>query len=227
MKEKETLMDKVSKVITIAGTAILMNFMFLIACIPIVTIGPAWNALLTSVRYNIRGDGWFQGFRFGFKTRFWRSLISWCICLPLCVVFFLDLRGAILNGTVADIILAGVFFAMGAMVTMALQVLNVYVPTGIAQWLRNSVDFFRYAIFLLISAALFWAPLFLLYFAMGVFFHVIMIFVAVYYTLAAVGTTMLLKDGLLDFLLDARANGTLIAEEGSQPVPKDEEETVS
>ncbi|MBO5317272.1 MAG: DUF624 domain-containing protein [Oscillospiraceae bacterium] len=225
MKEKETFMDKLGKVVTMAGTAILMNLMFLIACIPIVTIGPAWNGLLTSVRYNIRGDGWFQGFKAGYTTRFWRSLISWCICLPLCWVFLADLNNAIQGGNPLDIGICGLFFAMATMVTMALQFLNVYIPTGIAQWLRNAVNFFRYPLMLFVAAMLFWAPVLIaLLWDMIIFVQIIMIFIAVYFTLAAVASTMLLKDGLLDFLQEARENGTLLAEEGSQPLPKDEEE---
>ena len=35
LKQKETLIDKLGKVITVAGTAILMNLLFLAACIPV------------------------------------------------------------------------------------------------------------------------------------------------------------------------------------------------
>lgn len=225
MKEKETLMDKVGKVVTIAGTAILMNFMFLIASIPIVTIGPAWSALLTAVRYHIRGDSWFKGFQFGYKTRFWRSLISWLICLPLCYFFLRDLNYAILGGHPLDIAICALFFAMAIMVTMALQILNVYVPTPVVEWLKNSVNFFRHPLVLFGAALLFWAPVLVaLLWDMMIFMQIIMIFVAVYFTLSAVGVTMLLKNGLLEFLQEARENGTLLAEEGSQPIPQDNEE---
>lgn len=224
LKEKETLTDKVGKAITIAGTAILMNLLFLVACIPIVTIGPAWNALLTSVRYHIRGDGWFKGFLTGFKTRFFRSLISWCICLPLCWILLADLNYALRSGNWVDIGVCILFFSMAAMLTMALQVLNVYIPTGISQWLKNGVNFFRHPLVLFGSAVLFWAPvlLALLWDAM-IFMQIVMIFVAVYFTLAAVGTTMLLKEGLVEFLQEARENGTLLAEEGNRPIIEEEE----
>lgn len=224
LKEKETAMDKLSKAITIAGTAILMNLMFLIACIPIVTIGPAWSGLLTSVRYHIRGDGWFRGFQAGYKTRFFRSLISWCICLPLCWVFLTDLNYALQSGNWVDIVVCVLFFSMAAMLTMALQVLNVYIPTGIAQWLKNGVNFFRHPLVLFCSAALFWAPaLIALLWDALIFAQIIMIFIAVYFTLAAVGSTMMLKEGLLEFLQEARENGTLLAEEGRKPIAPEEE----
>lgn len=225
MKEKKTLLDKVSHVVTLAGTVILMNLMFLIASLPIVTIGPAWCGLLSSIRYNIRGDGWFSGFKAGFCTRFWRSLIIWCVCLPLCLFFLNDLNQALINNDIAYCIVSGIFFALAGMLTTALLTLNVYIPTSLSNWLKNSVNFFRHPLPLLAAAALFWAPLVLaLLVDMLIFLQIIMIFVAAYFALAAVCATMLLKDPLIDFLLDARADGTLTAEEGSAPQTEEAEE---
>lgn len=275
MKEKQNWTEKLSNVITLAGTAILMNLMFLIACIPIVTIGPAWCGLMSSVRYNIRGEGWFQGFKKGFCTRFWRSLIIWCLCLPLCLFFLNDLRvsvnlvrgiapmtkieatvpdtteatgatqsaateatqatqsaeddnsGIVTGVTVSNVVncvISGLFFALAAMVTMSLLTLNVYIPTSISNWIRNGVNFFRYPAELFIAAAMYWAPLLLFVFFPQWFLFVFMIFIAAYYALTAVCGTMLLKDPLIDFLIDARADGTLLAEEGAAATTVEDEE---
>lgn len=292
MKEKQNWTEKLSNVITLAGTAILMNLMFLIACIPIVTIGPAWCGLMSSVRYNIRGEGWFQGFKKGFCTRFWRSLIIWCICLPLCLFFLNDLRisvnilrgvapmtkiemsvpdatdaadptnatnateatqatgentatetpatteaaapaaeedSGIVTGVtatnIANCVISGLFFAMAAMLSVALLTLNVYIPTTISNWLKNGVNFFRRPMELFVAAGMFWGPLLLFVFSPQWFFFAIMIFIAAYYALAAVCGTLILKDPLIDFLIDARADGTLLAEEGAAaPAVEDEDE---
>lgn len=272
MNEKRNWTDKLSHVITLAGTAILMNLMFLVAALPIVTIGPAWCGLMTSIRYNIRGDGWFAGFRKGFTTRFWRSLICWCLCLVVCLFFFVDFKLAVdtvqgtlyVSGTadtadptgtegetveatvqpqpdantgedesliemgptpanIANCVISGLFFAMAGMLTVSLLTLNVYIPTSVANWIRNGVNFFRYPLELLGAAALFWAPPLLLVFFPDWVGAGITIFIAAYFALAAVCGTMLLKDPLIDFLIDARADGTLTAEEGSQAAAQEEE----
>ena len=295
MKEKQNWTEKLFNVITLAGTVILMNLMFLIACIPIVTIGPAWCGLMSSVRYNIRGESWFAGFKKGFCTRFWRSLIIWCLCLPLCLFFLNDLNIAVktvqnvvpatkvtatepgsvaeateetqnvetlatevateaavqdvtevatepaatqdtapqvestqpateteaqleTGATTANIIncvISGLFFALAAMLTISLLTLNVYIPTTISNWIKNGVNFFRRPVELFAAAFLFWAPLLLFVFYPEWFIFAIMIFIAAYYALAAVCGTLVLKDPLIDFLIDARADGTLLAEEGS------------
>ena len=60
--------SKVMKIVNFAGTAVMLNMLFLLACIPVVTIGPAFSGLYSGVRYMIRGDGAIRGFRDGFKT---------------------------------------------------------------------------------------------------------------------------------------------------------------
>lgn len=223
MKEKQNWTEKLSNAVTLAGTAILMNLMFLLACIPVVTVGAAWCGLMSSIRYNIRGEGWFRGFKTGFRTRFWRSLIIWCACLPVCLVFLNDLNDAVLyaakaGGTLESIlpcVVPGLFFAMAGMLTVSLLTLNVYIPTSVSNWLKNGVNFFRRPFELFAAAALFWAPLVLFRFYLSLFMNVIMVLVAAYFALAAVCGTMVLKDPLIDFLIDARADGTLLAEEGS------------
>ena len=214
--QKQTWTDKLMKFINMAGNAIMMNLLFLIACLPVITIGQAWCALLTAIRYNIRGESWFAGFKFGFKTRFWRGIISWCFCLPVCMFFFNDLNFAIKGGNLVDIFVTALFFAFAAMATFSMQILNVYIPTTVNQWIKNTINLFCRPLELLISAGLFWAPVII-----GLLWSIVqltywaIIVLAVYYTMVALISTMLLKNALIRFLLEARAEGTLIAEEGA------------
>jgi hypothetical protein len=230
-------MSKLMGVINKIGTTILMNLCFLVASIPIVTIGPAWCGLLSAVRYNIRGEGWFQGFKKGFCTRFWRSLIIWVVLAPVCLFFMNDLNNAILFaeevGLNAESIIAcaipGLFFAMSAMVTISMLTLNVYIPTSVSNWIKNGVNFFRRPFELLAAAGLFWLPLVLFRFCLVWFtgdalMTAVLILLATYFTVAAVSGTMILKDPLIDFLIDARADGTLIAEEGAAPIREEDDE---
>lgn len=214
--QKTTWVDKVLKFVNMAGNAIMMNLLFLLACLPVVTIGQAWCALLTAIRYNIRGDSWFAGFKFGYKTRFWRGLISWCICLPVCMFFINDMNFALKGGNIANILVTGLFLSFAAMVTVSLLILNVYIPTSVNEWTKNALNLFCRPLELFASAALFWAPVIVgLLWSIMQLTHWAIIVLAVYYTLAALVSTMLLKNVLIRFLLDARANGTLIAEEGA------------
>lgn len=226
--EKPTLLDKIGKVISIAGNFVLMNLLFLLASLPIVTMGQAWCALLTAVRYHIRGDKWQDGFKIGFKTRFWRGTILWVIMLAVDVFMMFDLFTTVAQvGLDVPSVMAALVFALMIMLTFSLQILNVYVPTGIGQWLHNGVNMvFKVPLELLAAAVLFWVPFVMLYRWTGALLYSIMIFLTVYFTLSAVAGTLVLKNALIHYLLDARANGTLIAPEDNkkQESPETEEE---
>lgn len=229
--EKETLIDKIGRIITKVGNYLLMNIAFLVGCLPIITIGQSWCALMSAVRYQIRGDSWWDGFKFGFKTRFLRVTVTWCIQLVLLVITFLDVTGYIAmqdQYSIARVIASGVMFALVAMNMIAFMALNVYIPTSIENWINNAVGmFFKAPLQLLLCAGMFWGPLWLSYadplLNLGLFYPCIMIFVAIYFVLIALGTTILLKGTLIDYLIDARIQGTLIAEEGRVVKKKEEE----
>ena len=215
MNEPVTLLDKVNKVIGIAGKVILMNLMFLVSCLPIVTIGQAWCGLIGAIRYDIRGDRWFDGFKKGYKTRFWRGTLSWCIMLVIDVYLLLDVHYAVAEEFLAPLIAAIVMFGMAIMVTMSLLMLNVYIPTSIGNWVRNAVNMvFKAPMHLLGAALLFWLPVLVCIFAFNIFYYIALVFIAAYFTLAGMGATIILKEPLLHYLLTARAEGTLLAEEG-------------
>lgn len=224
--EKPTILDKISKAITIAGNFVLMNLLFLLASLPIVTMGQAWCGLLSAVRYNIRGDKWQDGFKSGFKTRFWRGTVSWVIMLAVDIFFMLDMFSQIETmGLDVPTVMSCIVFALMIMITFSMQILNVYVPTNIGQWLRNAVNMvFKVPLELLGAAVLFWAPFVMLWRWTGLFFYAFMIFVTVYFTLAAVAGTLALKNGLIHYLLEARASGTLIGDDSKKQQPEEVQE---
>ena len=220
--EKKTGIQKLYSVVTFAGTLVLMNFMFLISCIPVVTIGQAWCALLSAVRYNIRGDKWFDGFKAGFKKRFWRGLLSWCILLPVNAYLLIDVHHYYAGGYLEPLISSCFVFLLTAMVTTALIILNVYIPTSVKKWISNAVGLvFKAPLQLAAATALWVVPVILAMLWPLTFFYIIMVFIAVYFAVVALVTTLSLKRPLMDLLLSARADGSLLAEEGKTRLAKE------
>lgn len=230
MQEKDTILDKISRVITKVGTAMMMNLMFLVACLPIVTIGQAWCALFSALRYQIRGESWWNGFKHGFKTRFWRGTIFWVLMLPLVVIMVLDfhhyLHYFLTEGKyLANVIASGVMICLMFMLTSSFLIMNVYIHTNVENWIRNAVKvIFKAPLQLLLTAAFMWAPLVVAYVKPEWVWYFIMIFVVIYFMLAALISTILMKGTLMDFLIDARYDGTLLSEEGRPIETKNEEE---
>lgn len=218
MKEKKTVLEKLLGALNLVGNAILMNLLFLVSCIPVVTIGQAWCALFSAVRYNIRGDKWFDGWKVGFKTRFWRGTLSWCAMLLLNAHLLLDLRYAVAETQfIPQIVSSGLVLALTTMVTCALLLLNVYIHTPVGRWINNAVNMvFKAPLQLLGSAVLMWLPVVLALLWEYAFFYTILIYIAVYFAVMALVITMLMKNALIFYLVDARADGVLLSEEGKQ-----------
>lgn len=220
MYEKPTILEKIGKILSIAGNAVLMNLLFLLCCIPVVTIGQAWCGLLSAVRYNIRGDKWQTGFWKGFKSRFWRGTLAWIVMAAVDIYFMFDV---IHYWGVWDtpFIFACLVFLLMTMVTFALPVLNVYIPTKAGDWIRNAVNMvFKVPLELALCAVAFWLPVLLAFLWPYGLWYMAMVFITAYFVLMATGATMLMKNALIQYLLEARKEGTLLADDGKK---KDEE----
>ena len=229
----DSFMGKIGKLISMLSTAVLMNACFLVCCLPVVTIGPAWCGLMSAIRYNVRGEKWFEGFKIGFKTRFLRSLL---IGIAAGVFLFITMMDALANFTVymggqstalMPTIMSFLVFAMVSMLLQSLLTLNVYIHTEAGVWLRNGVDIIRKApLQVLLSGVLPWVPVFLALILPDLFMQIFVVWICIYFALCALGTTMLLKDALLLKLVESRANGTLLSEEGRIVEKEEEEENV-
>ena len=206
--------SKIMNVINKVGNAIMLNLLFLISCIPVVTIGAAWSGLYSAVRFSIRGDSWFQGYKEGFKARFGRNTLIWLADLLL-VYFTLDhflyyleyLVGG--YGTapmaIAMTVISGVMLLAGLLFLAAFIPVNLYIPTDANQSVSNAWDMVLHAPLQVLGvAALMWLPVFLILFFTEIAFQVIMVFVAAYFVVAGVVMPMLLKDPLIRILQKQR-----------------------
>ena len=201
--------SKVMKIVNLAGTAVMLNLMFLLACVPVVTIGPALCGLYSGVRYMIRGDGPVRGFWEGFKTNFLRMMIAGVIFTGIIAYFIIMVNGAYNTwlelGVFRDIIIYSIPAMVPVMLLSALVMLNIYIPYGVTDWLKNGVNLIVKApVWVLVSAALLIAPVACLLWASDIFILAIIIFVGFWFAVAAFATTLLLKDPLVDMLLEYR-----------------------
>ncbi len=210
--------SKVMKYVNLAGTVAMLNLLFLLACVPVVTIGPALCGLYSGVRYMIRGNGAVRGFWEGFKTNFLRMMITGLIFTAIIAYFAIMVNGAyntwVEYGVFRDIVVYSIPAIVPVMLLSALVVLNIYIPYSLTDWLRNGVNLIVKApLWILLSAILLIVPGACLLWASDIFILGIMIFVGFWFAIAAFVSTLLLKDALVDMLLDYR-----------QEHPEDEDE---
>ena len=201
--------SKVMKFVNLAGTAVMLNLLFLVACLPVVTIGPALCGLYSGVRYMIREEGAVRGFWEGFKTRFLRMSVAGVIFTAIMAYFTIIINGAYNTwqeeGVFRDVVIHSIPAIVPMMLLAALVPLNVYIPYGVTDWLRNGVNLaFAAPLWVLLGGLMLLAPVICLIFASDILLLSAMVFVGFWFTLTAFVSTLLLKDSLVKMLTEYR-----------------------
>lgn len=199
--------SKVMQFVNLAGTAVLLNLIFLAFCLPVVTIGPALSGLYSGVRYMIRSEGPVRGFWKGFTTHFLRMMVAGLVFTGILVYFFIILNSAYNTwlelGVFRDFLIYAIPALVPVMLLAALIPLNIYIPYGLADWLRNGVNLiFKAPLWVLLSGLLLVGPVACLLWASDIFILAIIVFVGFWFALAGFASTLVLKDALVDMLLD-------------------------
>lgn len=214
--ERQTIFQKLMGFINKIGSAIMLNLLFLVSCIPVVTMGAAASGLYSAVRFSIRGDSAFAGYKEGFKKNFLRVAIATVICLA--VGIFSLLKGAMYVDTLIthpDLISVGsviqaavhvVMFCAVLLLSTAMIPVSIYFENDANGWLMDSWYLVGHGFFqVLLSAVILWAPVVLILFFPMWGLLGLLIFIAVYYAVMAVVITALLKNTLLTILYRHKA----------------------
>lgn len=88
----------------------ILNIIFIITCIPIVTIGAAWTALYYVTLKMVRNEESYivRSYFRSFKQNFKQSTIMWLVMLALFVLLFFDYRiVSVMDGTLKQAMLIG------------------------------------------------------------------------------------------------------------------------
>lgn len=194
--------SKFWKFVNLAGNAMGANLFFILCCLPVVTIGPATNGLYSAIRYLIRGDGWFQGFQEGFKKHFLRTMIAGIVCVGMMVYLILNFNIGLNyyaeTGILSPAITYAVAMLFPTLIAAALWPLNIYIPYSFSDWLKNAVNLIVKAPhWVLVSAVLWWFPVFFILYFPALAMGVAIIFLGIYFSLTVFVSTILLKDALV------------------------------
>lgn len=201
-KESNYGESKFWKFINLAGNAIGLNLLYVLCCLPVVTIGPATSGLYSAIRYLIRREGWFKGFREGFRKGFLRTMLAGLVCVGSIAYLILEFNVAVNffleTGDFSPMITCAIPMLFPMTIAAALWPLNVYIPYNTVNWLKNAVNLIvRAPLMVLATAVLFWLPVFLFLYFADYILGIAIIFLGIYFSLAAFISTILLKDPLI------------------------------
>lgn len=190
------------KGVNLAGTAIIINVAFLLCCLPVVTIGPAVCGMYSSLRYVVRGDGWFNGFKEGIKKNFVRNALVGSLLLIMIVDMAINFNyamGFYLEGNgYIPLIIYTVGLVPLLMVFSALWPLHVFIPyeSG-TDWAKDCLKLLVKApIQLILVSALMILPVALVLYIPEIGFMMMIVFLAIYYALVGFASILLLKNPL-------------------------------
>ena len=194
------------KGVNLAGTAIMINLAFLICCLPVVTIGPAFCGMYSALRYVVRGDGWFTGFAAGIKKNFIRNALIGSVLLIMIVDMAINFNKALGYYLESSDYMPLVIYSVGLLplltVFSALWPLNVFIPyeSG-TDWLKDTLKLLVKApLQMIIVSALMLLPVALILYIPDIGFMMLIVFLGIYYALIGFASILLLKKPLEDRL---------------------------
>lgn len=219
MNNQGKTLSKIMNIVDKVGTVILMNLMFLVSCIPVVTIGAAWSGLYSAIRYTIRQEGWFAGFKEGFKTCFLRNtlgtvyalLIGWFSLNNMIVAVEVLKDNVEVTMAITLLVAFGLLLLAALLFVTVMVPINLYIRTNYDRALKNTVYLIAHAPLQALGVTvLVWFPVFQFLFILGDFITFAMIFLVAYFTLCGYIATILLKKPLIRVLKRERAAGNIL-----------------
>lgn len=125
------------------GDIIVANLLFLVCCIPIITIGPALTALYHCMLRTVKGNnnGTTKTFFRAFKENFLQSLIVWLGLLAVGFILFLNIR--FLQNT-ASVVSKPLFYVSLGIVGLVI-ILALYIFPVIAAFANTTVNLLKNA----------------------------------------------------------------------------------
>lgn len=188
------------RALTYLGNLILLNLVFLLCCIPVVTAGAACAALYTVTLGNLRGEdgGTVRRFFRAFRANFKKATVEWLVMLAAAAVILVDFRLLTQTDFALKRVVELVFLCVLFLYLPTLQFLfpiQAYYENSIAKTLKNAVALgiakLPQAILLLVLNGF---PLVFLYFNLTTFFRLLPLWCMIGFAATAqLGSRLLLR----------------------------------
>lgn len=192
--------SKFAQVMSFVADLLITNILFLLCCVPVVTIGAAQAGLYTAMRRledPTDGRSCYKAFFEGFKNGFLRITVTHIICLVLIAVTFWSMSIAFEAKDTGIL----VHWAVPCVALIFLMILQALSTVFHSRFDCTPFNLIRNSLMLLIThplrsiliGALSWAPVLLFCLAPEWFFKLGALFVSVYYSIAFLFSVVLLK----------------------------------
>lgn len=183
-----------------------LNLLFLLCCLPVVTIGTSLTALYAGLRSMVKKEPCFRAFWSTFRKSFLRATLAWIILLPLNIFF---ISNVVFNcyyleqGSVPALIVSILFAALLLSITTTVFLFYSRFEATLLQLLRYGVSLcFTHPLRCLSIALFTWAPFLLFFLAAPVFFLLGMVWLFFYFAFVSTAAIWLMNPPFRSFARD-------------------------
>lgn len=175
-----------------AAHLIFLNLIFVLCCIPVITVGSAYTALYAACRAAAKSEPCYRLFFQAFAASFKRSTLAWLLLLPFILFFLLDI--GLVQTSLPGLLLSGVLLLV--CLTVASTLFLYYSCFEGTLW-----ELFKSAVILIVThpiqtvllTVLAWAPLAVLLIAPMWFVKLFSLWIFASFSLAAVAGLLLMS----------------------------------
>lgn len=183
----------------IANT-ILLNVLFLLCCLPVVTIGAAFTALFSGCRALINDEACFKAFFRGFRSGFRRSTLAWLIVLPVLAALgltahsvWLYMKAGVQMGAFT-LVVASIGLVIALSVAMMMFLFYSRFECSLGQLLKNGLYVtLAYFVRAVVIGLMNWAPVLMFLLTPYTFMKLAIVFLALWFAVAASLSVWLMK----------------------------------
>ena len=189
-------------IIMLEGVAntMLLNILFLLCCVPVVTIGAAYTALFSGCRALMNDEACFKAFIRSFRSGFKRATLAWIILLPVLAVLALTAHSVwvYMNAGVKmgafTLVVALIALVIGLSVAMMTFLFYSRFECTLGQLLKNGLYmtlgcFVRAVIIGLMN----WAPILMFFLTPYTFMQLTIIYIVLWFGVSASLSVWLMK----------------------------------
>ena len=183
-----------------------LNILFLLCCLPVITIGASLTALYAGLRSMAKKEPCFRAFWGALRKSFLRATLAWIVLLPINVFF---ISNVVFNcyylsqGSVLALIVSILFAALLLSITTTVFLFYSRFEASLLQLLRYGVSlFFSYPLRSMLIALFTWAPFLLLFLTFPVFFLLGMVWLFFYFALVSLAAIWLMNQPFRTFARD-------------------------
>jgi len=182
------------------ANTILLNMLFLLCCVPVVTIGAAFTALFSGCRALMNDEACFKAFFRSFRSGFKRATLAWLILLPVLAALGLTAHSVWLYMNAG--LKMGAFTLVVALIGLAIA-LSVVMMTflfysrfecTLRQLLRNGLYMtLAYFVRSIVIGLMNWAPLLMFFLTPYAFMQLAIIYIVLWFGVSASLSVWLMK----------------------------------